>query len=524
MSKFTNNFRNFFQRKVFLTSSVAAGSTVYYLNLSLFNKTTSSEPLKPDVKYFTRAEVSKFKSPQTGIYVSHGKNVYDITKFVEQHPGGSKILLAAGKSVDPFWNHYRQHLNDHVEKILDEYKIGELSDYDPNEFITLSPYVNDPERVSDLSFHSHEPCNAEANLDVVDEDENPLGPLEYYTPNEVYFIRNHHPVPEIENLENYKISIEGIDFTFKDLVSGEKFKNHTITTTMQCGGNRRCEFNDTPHGKTSGTAWKGRAISTAKWQGCWLRDIILKIDPEIAENEEKKQNRWVTVKSIDDLEISIPIEKVLNPNGDVMLAHLMNGEAIPRDHGFPIRLIVPGYAGIRNVKWVKSIKITDEEVQSPWQTGIAYKMLPHYSKKATQKELDTLKTTLEAPVTSAITSNPELIQEAFKNNPDQKEIEIFGYAWSGGGRGIQRVEVSQNGGKTWQTAELVQGQEQNPYKAWAWTLWKAKISREEAIDGKLNLCCKAVDMGYNTQPEDIKLIWNLRGINNNSWHFVEVEI
>ena len=258
-----------------------------------------------------------------------------------------------------------------------------------------------------------------------------------------------------------------------------------------------------------------------------MRDVILKLHPDICENEKLKQGKWVTIKSIDSLEISIPIEKILDPNGDVMLAYQMNGQEIPRDHGYPVRLIVPGFAGIRNVKWVSEIRITDEEVESTWQTGIAYKMLPHYSKKATAKELSTLKTTLESPVTSFMTSKPDIIKEELKKND---EIFVYGYAWSGGGRGIQRVEFSSNNEKSWKTAELIQGNDQNPYKAWAWTLWRAPVSKDDIFTdpktGKkmIKMCCKAVDMGYNSQPRSIENIWNLRGINNNSWHFLEVEM
>lgn len=500
-----------------------------YCSFNFFGADTKKQyKLDPNIKYFTTAEVAANKSLDSGtgkIYVSRGKNVYDITKFIEQHPGGSKILLAAGKSIDPFWNHYRQHLHDHVFEILEQYKIGELSDFDQEKWEkmqnSVSPYINDPERLTELFFHSHEPCNCEANLELADEDENVLGPLEYITPNMLFFIRNHHPVPEID-LENYSATILGQEFSFADLT--KNFKKREVTTTIQCGGNRRKEYNT--HGKTSGTAWLGRAISTAKWEGVWLRDVILSINPKICEDENLKQNKWVRVKSNDDLEISIPIEKVLNPNGDVMLAFQMNGEEIPRDHGYPVRLIVPGYAGIRNVKWVKEIEIVDQEVETPWQTGIAYKMLPHYSKKATKEELATLKTTLESPITSYITSSPEKIQSSLKNlKNDEDFVEIYGYAWSGGGRGIQRVEVSTNGGEdnSWRSAELLEGKEQNPYKAWAWTFWKCKVYKSDILEGKLNLCCRAVDMGYNTQPRDIKLIWNLRGINNNSWHFLEIK-
>ena len=96
-------------------------------------------------------------------------------------------------------------------------------------------------------------------------------------------------------------------------------------------------------------------------------------------DEENRSGKWITLRAPDKFEISIPIEKALDPNGDCLLAYKMNDEdEFPRDHGYPLRVIVPGFAGVRNVKWIDSIELTDDEVQSPWQVGMAYKMLAHY--------------------------------------------------------------------------------------------------------------------------------------------------
>ena len=274
------------------------------------------------------------------------------------------------------------------------------------------------------------------------------------------------------------------------------------------------------YGKTSGTAWCSGAISTAKWTGVYLRDVLLEIMPNIMD-EEYRSGKWITLRSPDKFEISIPIEKVLDPNGDVLLAYKMNDEDdYPRDHGYPLRVIVPGFAGVRNVKWVSSIELTDDEVKSPWQVGMAYKMLAHYSKKVTDEELNTLKTTQESPVQSFITTKVADLKNKFLENDGKGSI--FGVAWSGGGRGIQRVEVSLDSGKTWQTASKLQGKEQNPYKAWAWTLWKLDVEQSMMKDGQ-EIICRAVDIAYNTQPAEMEMTWNVRGINNNAWHRVKYE-
>ena len=129
------------------------------------------------------------------------------------------------------------------------------------------------------------------------------------------------------------------------------------------------------------------------------------------------------------------------------------------------------------------------------------------------------------PVQSAIV---EPGNSSYTISIDDDGIDISGYAWSGGGRPIVRVDVSADNGKTWVTAELGKGSEQKCGRAWAWTLWKATIPLTAELkklgkkNGKIQLVCKAVDGSYNQQPENAHTLWNLRGILNNSWHRVDV--
>ncbi len=97
---------------------------------------------------------------------------------------------------------------------------------------------------------------------------------------------------------------------------------------------------------------------------------------------------------------------------------------------------------------------------------------------------------------------------------------MSGYAWSGGGRGIVRVDVSADGGKNWTEAKL-RSKDERMNRVYDWTLWKAVVP----VEGEkgLEIVCKAVDSAYNTQPEDVGPIWNLRGVLNNSWHRVTVD-
>ena len=126
----------------------------------------------------------------------------------------------------------------------------------------------------------------------------------------------------------------------------------------------------------------------------------------------------------------------------------------------------------------------------------------------------------ELPVQSVIT-----VPAPHSKLPVDEPLAVKGYAYSGGGRGIMRVDVSADGGKTWHTARLTDGSQQPADQAWAWTFWEADLPVGSSAPGsQLQLVCKATDVSYNVQPETIDGIWNLRGINNNSWHRVNVEL
>lgn len=111
------------------------------------------------------------------------------------------------------------------------------------------------------------------------------------------------------------------------------------------------------------------AISTAKWSGARLRDVLLSmgLDDAYIENNNIRHVQFV---SADGLEASIPIRKALDKYGDVLLAYEMNDGEIPAVHGYPLRLVVPGHVGVRNVKWVSKIILSAEEAQGPWQRGM----------------------------------------------------------------------------------------------------------------------------------------------------------
>jgi sulfite oxidase len=482
-------------RKIFKYTIFGSTIPVSYLFYNYFN-----EKKKNLNQEYSSDQLIKFNNFEQGIYVSYKDDVYNITNFVKQHPGGeSKIMLAAGKAIDPYWKLYPQHLP-HFKTILEPLKIGKLTDYNPKKYdIFENIYLNEPIRNGNLKYHNVTPCNAEAQFD---------NQLQYITPNEDFYIRNHHPVPIVEgNPLDYKIDLlnNKKQYSIQELI--DTYKVHNITVSLQCGGNRRKQLNQIS--KTSGTSWDIGAMSTAVWSGIKLSNLL----QEVPINKEK----FVNFTSIDGLQVSIPISKALEPSQDVLLAYKMNGEQIPPDHGYPLRLIVPGYVGIRNIKWLKTIEISEEEVSGNWQQGIAYKQLPPNIKDVSRVDLKDYQTTYEMPVQSCIVypkSDDEIIIDSDGN------LTIKGYAWSGGGRNIIRVDLSIDDGKTWEQATLTDGKNQEYNRAWAWTLWEYKINLKG--QKKLKIICKAADSSYNTQPEKKEQVWNVRGINNNSWHSVEI--
>jgi len=462
---------------------------------------------------YTRAEVAQHTSVEKGIWVSYKSGVYDITQFVVNHPGGKdKILLAAGKSIEPFWRIYQQHEGRGTAVgQLEKMRIGDLADPQPLPELGDDPYSADPnDRHPGLIFHNSKPCNAEVPSELIMDS--------WLTPNPVWFIRHHHPVPLIEG-DKYRLKVEGgnvkeLTLTLEDLKS--RFMRREVTTTIQCGGNRRAELDKIE--KTSGIPWGEGAISNAKWGGVYLREVLMHCAGLSLEGVEWGGIKHVVFHGMDDMQASIPIEKALSPFGDVLLAYDMNGETLPAEHGFPIRVITPGVVGVRNVKWVNRISLSSEEAEGPWQRGIAYKGFSPMQKDCTGCDVEKILSMQEMPVQSVIMYPKE------GATTELDDIEVKGWAWSGGGRGIVRVDVSADGGKTWVTAELKEGADQNPYRAWAWTFFEAAVPVPEEMKGKeVTVLCRATDSSYGTQPEFAAPLWNLRGLNCNCWHRVTVK-
>ncbi|KAK9824449.1 hypothetical protein WJX72_010318 [[Myrmecia] bisecta] len=468
---------------------------------------------KDTSKVYTKEEVAKHKTRDSRIWVTHQGKVYDVSDWADLHPGGAqRLMLAAGGPLEPFWAMYQQHNQPAVRNILQQFQIGELEGGAAASQPVEDPYKGEPERHPILIVRTQKPFNAETPKDILAE--------HLITPNEFFFVRNHLPVPHVD-ASSYSLRIEGeglraLHLSLEDLKT--KFKKHSIIATLQCSGNRRDDMAQVKPIK--GLDWDVGAIGTAVWGGVRLRDVLRAagMDDEAANSEVQH----IQFEGLDQDEssthygASIPIEKAVDPFGDVLLAYEMNGSPLPADHGYPVRVVVPGVTGARSVKWLARVVASKEESSSHWQQ----KDYKSFSPNVDWDNVDwsSAPALQETNVQSAIT----------EPKPGAKvgagmDLPVKGYAFSGGGRPIIRVDVSADGGKTWTTAELQRAEQQQRHRAWGWTLWNAEVPVPADQKGPVQLMAKATDSSYNSQPDTAGPIWNLRGVVNNAWHRVDVD-
>ena len=469
----------------------------------------------PGLPTYAYAQVAKHKTKGESVWVTYKEGVYDVTGFVEKHPGGDKIMLGAGGPVDAFWRIYAQHVNlPHISHMMEEMRIGNLDAGEfkhPDATPADDPYRIDAsiDRHPGLVFLTQRPANAELAPSLLCDS--------FLTPNELFFVRHHFPVPDPTAPDASTLTIGPTTLNVSEL--SKQFKQHEIVATIQCTGNRRTGYHTVTGapGQVKGLPWGIGAISTAKWTGPLLRDVINHVYPKGI--PAGVRHVCFTGRDSDGLGqhygVSIQIERAME--GDVILALKMNDESLPLDHGAPIRVVVPGVAGCRSVKWLKSIDLSSTESTAFWQKEDYKSFSPSQGWEGLR--FDSAPSVMATPVQSAIC---EVVV-----GDDKSHAVLKGYSFSGDGRGIIRVDVSADGGKTWTPAEL-QGEADEvtdlPYKkSYAWTLWTGVV--DLPIHGdytSAEFVVKAVDEGYNSQPESPAGIWNVRGILNNSWHRVKL--
>ena len=353
------------------------------------------------------------------------------------------------------------------------------------------------ERKARLIVHGETPYNAEP----------PLVRLRatYLTSADDFYVRCHGDLPAIAE-DEFRLTVDGavsttLKLSLHDLRSN--FSHVVVTATMQCAGNRRADMRVVA--PVSGDPWDGGAIGTAEWTGVRLADVLR--EAGIHDGADKH----VAFESHDTVEghpygVSIPLAKALAP--ETLLAFAMNGEPLLPEHGFPLRAVVPGYAGVRSPKWLKRITVQDRPSDNPIQAN-DYRLYPP---DVTAETADPAKGhTINTMPLNAVICEPVCGGELTVGTN-----RIRGYAISGD-RAVVRVDVSGNGGRSWAQASL----EHDANTPFAWTFWTIDL---DLPPGEHELAVRAWDEAGQTQPSDPNDTWNYKGYLNTTWHRVRVSV
>jgi sulfite oxidase len=351
----------------------------------------------------------------------------------------------------------------------------------------------------DLIVRSAEPFNAEPALARL--------VAANITPVKDFYVRNHGPTLQVQ-ASGFKVRLEGLIHKPSELSLAEikeRFRQETGEATLTCAGNRRLEMSAIK--PVAGVQWDAGAIGHARWTGARLADLLRSV-------EIKDGAKHVWFEGFDPIKEkdgsvapfggSIPLDKALAGDGPALVAHAMNDQPLTAEHGFPLRMIVPGYIGARSVKWLTKITLSDRPSPNHY-VAEAYKLIQTEAKD----EVAAAGPIYAYPVNAAICS------PAAGAKLKSGRTTLSGYALSSGEGGctIAKVEVSQDGGRNWIAAKRV-----GNARPFAWQHWTAEL---DLPPGKHDLVVCATDSRGNMTPERGE--WNLKGYLYNGWHHIAVE-
>ena len=328
----------------------------------------------------------------------------------------------------------------------------------------------------------------------------PLEALRYpVTPVGLHYLLIHYDVPAVEP-EGWRLTIRGereLELSLDDL-RARPAAEHTVT--MECAGNGRARLEPRPVSQP----WLLEAVGTARWRGTALAPLLEEagvpdgtvevlftgLDRGVEGGEEQAFQRALTLAEA--------------RQDEVLLAYEMNGAPLPPQHGFPLRVIVPGWYGMTSVKWLSRIELLEQ--------GFAgYQNRQGYRLRQTEDDEGVPLNRMQ-PRSLLV---PPGIPEFFTRERTVRagEVQLEGRAWSGHAP-VAAVEVSDDGGATWSDAELEPAGE-----PWA---WRGFTYRWEAKPGEYVLCSRTRDEAGNEQP--VEPPWNLGGYANNAVQMVRVVV
>ncbi len=342
----------------------------------------------------------------------------------------------------------------------------------------------------DLIVHQDEPFNAETGLVALAE-----SPL---TATDAFYVRGHATVPEID-ADTWRLRVDGAverELSLSLTTLREAFRERELTATLQCAGNRRAGL--TAVRNIEGEApWGPGATGTATWTGVRLAEVLALADPapEAAHVGFEGTDLCEEAQPTQRFGGSIPLDKALRP--EVLLAWAMNGEPLPPVHGAPLRVVVPGYIGARSVKWLERIEVRS----APWHgyfQHVVYRLVPADG---------TAGPGVGMPL-GLVALNSDVLSPADGETVPAGPVEVRGYAFAGGERHVERVDVSLDGGASWSQAQLL-----DDLGPWAWRQWRITV---DLSPGEHEILVRAWDSSAATQPEHEAPLWNPKGYVNNA--------
>jgi DMSO/TMAO reductase YedYZ molybdopterin-dependent catalytic subunit len=326
----------------------------------------------------------------------------------------------------------------------------------------------------------------------------PLEALRYdVTPLGLHYLLTHYDIPDVDAGE-WRLTIGGLVENALAFDLGDIMRRPTVTAevTLECAGNGRAKMQPRPVSQP----WLDGAVGTMRWTGTPLRPLLEEagLDPRVVEVVFTGADHGVDRGVEQDYARSLPVAEAMSD--DVLLAYEANGLPLLPQHGYPVRLVVPGWYGMAHVKWLRSIEAIDREFDG-------YQMAAYRLRDAPD-DIGRPLTRIEPRALVAPPGWPDFMSRARFLRAGRTVLE--GRAWSGWGP-IESVEVTVDGGETWRAAEL------GPVRdRWAWRRWSMPW---EAAEGRHLISARAVDATGRRQAD--RSTWNRGGFSNPAVQAVE---
>ena len=327
----------------------------------------------------------------------------------------------------------------------------------------------------------------------------PLEAMRYpITPTGLHYLLVHYDIPYVDTGQ-WRLNLRGLVSNPMSLTLDEIISRPAVTmpVTMECAGNGRALLSPRPVSQP----WLVEAIGTAEWIGTPLRGVLedMGIADDAVELLFTGLDRGVQGDEVQYYQRSLSIADASRE--EVLLAWAMNGQPLQPQHGYPLRLIVPGWYGMTSGKWLDRIEAIGQPFQGYQMTS--YRYADDEDDPGLPVDLIRVRALMVPPGIPDFLTRTRLVEAG--------PTPLTGRAWAGR-LGISRVEVSVDGGKTWMEAQLGEETAHCAWRAWSFT-WDAR-------PGNHTLCVRATDSQGEVQPVD--QLWNLKGMGNNLVHRVDV--